>query len=162
MPRALRVQIEGGLGHAYNRFARGEEAYADPSEAVEFIELLRGLKERGDNPEVVVPSDVTNICAYDPDGTHLGAGGAYTARNWGEVPVRVNEAYDLQGWGPCDSAPIESWRTNFAEGPAIVADLDDDGRDEVMVATWTEHVRGRIRGGRHDTVVSNRSIIGST
>jgi hypothetical protein len=37
MPRALRVLIEGGLYHVYNRFARGEEVFADRSEAVEFI-----------------------------------------------------------------------------------------------------------------------------
>ena len=48
MPRALRVLIEGGLYHVYNRFARGEEVFADPSEAVEFIELLRNLKGRDD------------------------------------------------------------------------------------------------------------------
>jgi hypothetical protein len=51
MPRALRVLIEGGLYHVYNRFARGEEVFADPSEAVEFIELLRDLKGR-DNFQV--------------------------------------------------------------------------------------------------------------
>jgi hypothetical protein len=28
MPRALRVLIEGGLYHVYNRFARGEEVFA--------------------------------------------------------------------------------------------------------------------------------------
>jgi hypothetical protein len=36
MPRALRVLIEGGLYHVYNRFARGEDVFADPAEAVEF------------------------------------------------------------------------------------------------------------------------------
>ena len=36
MPRAPRVLIEGGLYHVYNRFARGEEIFADPEEAIEF------------------------------------------------------------------------------------------------------------------------------
>ena len=46
MPRALRVLVEGGLYHVYNRFARGEEVFADPAEGVEFVELVRELKER--------------------------------------------------------------------------------------------------------------------
>ena len=48
MPRALRVLIEGGLYHVYNRFARGEEVFANPEEAIEFLELLRDLKKRDD------------------------------------------------------------------------------------------------------------------
>jgi REP element-mobilizing transposase RayT len=48
MPRRPRVIIEGGLYHLYNRFARGEEIFADPEEAVEFLELLRALKKRDD------------------------------------------------------------------------------------------------------------------
>jgi putative transposase len=48
MPRAPRVLIEGGLYHVYNRFARGEEIFADPEEAINFLELLRKLKQRDD------------------------------------------------------------------------------------------------------------------
>ena len=48
MPRAPRILIEGGLYHVYNRFARGEEVFADPEEAVAFLDLLRELKERDD------------------------------------------------------------------------------------------------------------------
>ena len=46
MPRRLRILIEGGLYHVYNRFARGEEVFADPEEAVAFVELLREVKGR--------------------------------------------------------------------------------------------------------------------
>ena len=38
--------IEGGLYHVYKRFARGEDVFADPEEAVEFAELLREVKQR--------------------------------------------------------------------------------------------------------------------
>ena len=38
--------VEGGLYHVYNRFARGEDVFADPEEAVEFSELLREVKQR--------------------------------------------------------------------------------------------------------------------
>ena len=46
MPRSLRVFVEGGIYHVYNRFASGESVFADPEEALEFIELLRYVKQR--------------------------------------------------------------------------------------------------------------------
>jgi len=46
MPRRRRTLIEGGLYHVYNRFARGEEVFADHEEAVEFVERLRAVKRR--------------------------------------------------------------------------------------------------------------------
>lgn len=46
MPRGRRVLVEGGLYHVYNRFARGEDVFADPEEAAEFSELLREVKQR--------------------------------------------------------------------------------------------------------------------
>jgi putative transposase len=46
MPRGRRVLVEGGLYHVYNRFARGEDVFADPEEAIEFAELLREVKRR--------------------------------------------------------------------------------------------------------------------
>ena len=48
MPRAPRNLIEGGLYHVYIRFARGVEVFADPEEAIEFLDLLRDLKQRDD------------------------------------------------------------------------------------------------------------------
>jgi len=38
--------IEGGLYHVYNRFARGVDVFADPEEAIAFLDLLRDLKKR--------------------------------------------------------------------------------------------------------------------
>ncbi len=46
MPRKPRVFVEGGIYHVYNRFASGEPVFADPEEALEFIELLRFVKQR--------------------------------------------------------------------------------------------------------------------
>lgn len=46
MPRAPRILVEGGLYHLYNRFARGEEIFSDPEEAIEFLDLFRDLKQR--------------------------------------------------------------------------------------------------------------------
>ena len=46
MVRRPRVEIEGGLCHVYNRVASGEPVFADPEEAVEFIEIIRETKTR--------------------------------------------------------------------------------------------------------------------
>jgi putative transposase len=46
VPRSLRVFVEGGLYHVYNRFARGESVFSDREEAIEFVELLREVKRR--------------------------------------------------------------------------------------------------------------------
>jgi REP element-mobilizing transposase RayT len=46
MPRNLRVFVEGGIYHVYNRFAGGEPIFADPEIARDFIELLRYVKRR--------------------------------------------------------------------------------------------------------------------
>ncbi len=46
MPRAHRQQVEGGLYHVYNRFARGEEIFADRDEAERFVGMIRDAKER--------------------------------------------------------------------------------------------------------------------
>jgi hypothetical protein len=51
MPRRPRVFVEGGIYHVYNRFARGAEIFAEPEEAIEFIEILRKARDRGWNPE---------------------------------------------------------------------------------------------------------------
>ena len=46
MVRRLRVEIEGGLYHVYNRIASGEQIFSDPEEAAEFIETIRETKTR--------------------------------------------------------------------------------------------------------------------
>ena len=46
MARRPRVVIEGGLYHVYNRVSSGEPIFADPNEAIEFIEIVRDVKKR--------------------------------------------------------------------------------------------------------------------
>ena len=46
MPRTPRVFVEGGIYHVYNRFASGEDVFADPEAAQDFVELLRFVKKR--------------------------------------------------------------------------------------------------------------------
>ncbi len=44
MPRLRCEMIEGGLYHVYNRFARGEEVFGDPEEAICFVDRLHEVK----------------------------------------------------------------------------------------------------------------------
>jgi REP element-mobilizing transposase RayT len=46
MARRPRIVVEGGLYHVYNRVSSGEHIFADPEEAIEFIEIIRDIKKR--------------------------------------------------------------------------------------------------------------------
>ncbi len=92
--------------------------------------------------EVIVPSDVHYICTYDADGAHLVADSVYGGKNWGEVGVWESYATELRGWGECNGVRAESYRTNFADGPATVADLDGDGSLEVVATGRTYDCTG--------------------
>ena len=106
MPRALRVLIEGGLYHVYNRFARGEEAFADPGEAIEFIDLLRDLKQR-DDLQIFAWSLLSNhfhlavrTAAVPLSRTMRTLQGGFARafnRRWGD-PVRCGKPSIRRGW----------------------------------------------------------------
>lgn len=81
--------------------------------------------------EIVVPSDVHYICAYEPDGDQIPAHAMYGEKGWGKVGIWEDPEPELRGWGTCDGTRSESYRTNFAHGPAAIADLDGDGTVEV-------------------------------
>lgn len=84
--------------------------------------------------ELVVPSDVHYIHAYTPDGSPVPANAAaYPGKVWGEVGVWESLAIEMRGWGQCNGVRAESYRANFADGPAVIADLNDDGQREVVV-----------------------------
>lgn len=46
MARRQRIVVQGGLYQVYNRVSSGEPIFADPNEAVEFIEIVREVKKR--------------------------------------------------------------------------------------------------------------------
>jgi hypothetical protein len=83
--------------------------------------------------EIIVPSDVHYICAYEPNGLQLPTHSMYGDKNWGAVGVWESLETELRGWGYCDGAREESYRTNFAHGAATVVDVDGDGSNEVVV-----------------------------
>jgi hypothetical protein len=92
--------------------------------------------------EIVVPSDVHYICAYDPAGNHLVADPVFGGDNWGEVGVWESWATEDRGWGMCNGVRAESYRTNFADGAATIADLDGNGSLEVVATGRTYDCTG--------------------
>lgn len=87
--------------------------------------------------EIVVPSDVISIVAYEPDGSALPTHPMYHGHPghdmdfWGEVPAYIDLAYETRGWGPCYTEFTP--RANFADGPANIVDVNGDGINEVVV-----------------------------
>jgi hypothetical protein len=83
--------------------------------------------------EIVVPSDVHYICAYEADGRQIPAHPIYGGKGWGKVGVWEDPDIELRGWGTCSGSDgrQERYRANFAHGPAAIADLDGDGLNEV-------------------------------
>jgi hypothetical protein len=84
--------------------------------------------------ELVVPSDVHYICAYERDGTQIPANPVYGGKGWGKVGVWESLDVELRGWGTCDANDdrSERFRSNFAHGPAVIADVDNSGSREVI------------------------------
>jgi uncharacterized repeat protein (TIGR01451 family) len=95
--------------------------------------------------EIVVPSDVHYICAYEANGTQILAHPMYGGKGWGKVGVWESPAIELRGWGTCTSGDprAERYRANFAHGPAAIADLNGDGVVEVVaVGNVYDCIRG--------------------
>jgi hypothetical protein len=82
--------------------------------------------------ELVVPSDVHYICAYEQNGAQIPAHSMYGDKGWGKVGVWESLDIELRGWGDCSSTRAERYRTNFAHGPGVIADVNGDGAQEVV------------------------------
>jgi len=54
--------------------------------------------------EIVVPSDVHYICAYELSGVQLPAHSMYGSKAWGAVGIWESLATELRGWGHCNGA----------------------------------------------------------
>lgn len=80
--------------------------------------------------EIVVPSDVHYINAYEATGAQIPANAMYGNKGWGKVGVHVDHAVDLRGYANCGT----EHRPNFAHAPATMADVNGDGIQEVIVA----------------------------
>jgi uncharacterized repeat protein (TIGR01451 family) len=84
--------------------------------------------------EIVVPSDVHYICAYEADGLQIPAHSMYGGVGWGRVGVWESLDTELRGWGTCQPGDdrSERYRANFAHGPAVIADVDGNGINELV------------------------------
>ncbi|MBN1812599.1 MAG: VCBS repeat-containing protein [Anaerolineae bacterium] len=78
--------------------------------------------------EIVVPSDVHYICAYELNGVQIPAHAMYGDKAWGKVGVHVDHWVDLRGYAHCGT----EHRPNFAHTPANIADVNGDGVPEVV------------------------------
>jgi hypothetical protein len=85
--------------------------------------------------ELVVPSDVHYIAAYEPDGSQIPAHPMYGGKGWGKVGAWESLEVELRGWGTCESGDdrAERFRANFAHSAAAIADVDGNGVPEVVV-----------------------------
>ena len=79
--------------------------------------------------EIVVPSDVHYINAYENNGVQINAHTMYGNIGWGKVGVHVDHEVDLRGYAHCG----EEHRPNFAQTPATMSDVNGDGQMEVVV-----------------------------
>ena len=82
--------------------------------------------------EIVVPSDVHYINAYEANASQIPAHSMYGNKGWGQVGIWESLATELRGWGRCDGVRAESFRTNYAHSPAVIADVNGDGVVEVV------------------------------
>jgi hypothetical protein len=79
--------------------------------------------------EIIAPSDVHYICAFNDDGTRIQADSIYGDKKWGEVGVWVDLEAELRGWGDCET----EHRPNFCHCPAAVSDINGDTIPEIVV-----------------------------
>jgi hypothetical protein len=79
--------------------------------------------------EIIVPSDVHSVCAYRPTGVQVQANSIYGDKAWGNVGVAVDLTAELTGYVDCG----KEHRPNFADSPATIADVNNDGIPEVVV-----------------------------
>ncbi len=109
-------QLANDLGYAYGMF-NDNAAVGD-------------LDGDGDG-EIVAPSDVHYICAYEANGSPMPADSFYGNKMWGAVGIWESPEIELRGWGRCNGDRDESYRTNFAHGASVIADVNGDGTVEV-------------------------------
>ncbi len=83
--------------------------------------------------EIIVPSDVHHINAYEANAAQIPANAIYGGKGWGAVGIWEDFEVEKRGWGACNGVRAESYRTNFANGPAVIVDVDGNGSQEVVV-----------------------------
>ncbi len=113
-------QLSGGVGFGWGIYGDG---------------IAMGNIDADTNGELVIPTDVSHIGAYEADGSEIAANAMYAGSVWGAVPSFINLADEIQGWGLAGTH-----RGQFGIGAATLANLDGIGGNEVIVTGRTETV----------------------
>ncbi|MEI2613358.1 MAG: VCBS repeat-containing protein [Candidatus Promineifilaceae bacterium] len=81
--------------------------------------------------EIFAPTDTHYITALDDEGNQLTVNPIYTNRDyWAEVGVHVDHVADVRGYANCGT----EHRPNFANAAPAIADVNEDGTLELIVA----------------------------
>lgn len=80
--------------------------------------------------EIIGPSDVHYISAFEDNGAQTPANAVYGANKvWSQVGVHVDHNVDLRGYANCGT----EHRPNFADSAPTLADVDGNGTLEIIV-----------------------------
>ncbi|HEY4721939.1 MAG TPA: FG-GAP-like repeat-containing protein, partial [Anaerolineae bacterium] len=87
--------------------------------------------DRDGRAEIIGPSDVHYISAFNDDGSQIRANAMFppTGAYWSQVGVNVDQTADLRGWTECETER----RPNFANSAPTIADVNGDGTPEIIV-----------------------------
>lgn len=89
--------------------------------------------------ELIVPTDVHYILGLHPDGSPLGVNASafpnHDVKVWGRIGVWEDLNIEIRSWGECQAGQprSENYRPNFANSPASIGDLNNDGQLEIVV-----------------------------
>lgn len=79
--------------------------------------------------EIIGPSDVHYISAFNDNGSQIAANPRYGSKVWSQVGVHVSDAVDVRGYANCGA----EHRPNFANSAPDLIDLDGNGSLEIVV-----------------------------
>ena len=97
--------------------------------------LAAGDLDGDQRAEIIGPNDTHYLTAYQDDGSQILASTIYgtnpdgSQKVWSRVGVHVSNEVDLRGYANCGT----EHRPNFANSAPIIADLNRDGKNEVVV-----------------------------
>ncbi len=97
--------------------------------------LAAGNVDADASAEIIAPSDMHYIAAFQDDGSQIRASAIYgtnpdgTNKFWSRVGFHVDHAVDLRGYAHCGT----EHRPNFADSAPVIVDVNGDGTQEVVV-----------------------------
>jgi uncharacterized repeat protein (TIGR01451 family) len=122
------LQADGSTRAGWPRLAQGQPGYGWGA----YNQNVGVADIDGDGRgEIIGPSDVHYISAFNDDGSQIVANARYTPapKFWSQVGVHVDDAVDVRGYANCGT----EHRPNFANSAPAIADLNGDGSAEIVV-----------------------------